>query len=413
MQTLRDSLNLQFESVWPYFALMGIFLLTASMILRWLPFFRKTLASEINKQNHASQLDGLRGLLALAVFFTHAQSFQGLWRSGVWNLPNSNFYSQLGVAAVALFFMITGYLFWTRAQKRAEPSWAVFFQHRVQRILPTYLLVLLLLLAFVSVATEFHWKGSTVSFVRAVSSFLTFGLISGSSLNGLESTPLIYATDVFWTLRIEWTFYLSFPLLAWFARSTWRQVWLAWASFCVYFFLPEFTIDLERLWGHRVYGLGSMIAFNFWLFSYFSFGMLAAYLKRHYQLESIASSSPASITALAISACVLFLKAPLAGPVEGMLLAVPFLITILGNTYFGLLRRQPLMLLGQISYSTYVLHCLVLYCGYLLLRRSVPLEMLTPYQFWLFTGVDGIVVVCISALSYRFVEFPFMRKHLR
>ena len=60
----------------------------------------------------SSPIDGLRGVLALSVVFYHGYLTERLISGGVWRIPTSRFFAHLGPSAVAVFFMITGYLFW-------------------------------------------------------------------------------------------------------------------------------------------------------------------------------------------------------------------------------------------------------------------------------------------------------------
>jgi len=57
-------------------------------------------------------LDGLRGLLAISVFIHHINVWYGYLQSGNWMEPNSNLFNQLGQSSVALFFMISSFLFY-------------------------------------------------------------------------------------------------------------------------------------------------------------------------------------------------------------------------------------------------------------------------------------------------------------
>jgi tRNA A-37 threonylcarbamoyl transferase component Bud32 len=72
-------------------------------------------------------IDGLRGYLAFGVFVHHSIITWIFLRTGVIDFPPSNFYSMLGQGSVALFFMITGFLFWSRllAQGRNH-DWLAF-----------------------------------------------------------------------------------------------------------------------------------------------------------------------------------------------------------------------------------------------------------------------------------------------
>src|SRR5262245_31692713 len=97
----------------PYFLLMPVLILVAHMLARWVPFYRTQLAA--TQAGRYETLDGLRGLLATGVFFCHSVVFYHYLGRDAWERPASPFYAALGEFAVALFFMITGFLFWSRA----------------------------------------------------------------------------------------------------------------------------------------------------------------------------------------------------------------------------------------------------------------------------------------------------------
>lgn len=81
-----------------YFVVSTILLSLASS-----PFFRAADASWHVQTNRASTIDGLRGFLALAVFFHHATIYHRFLTDGVWAVPPSAFYTELGQAAVVVF----------------------------------------------------------------------------------------------------------------------------------------------------------------------------------------------------------------------------------------------------------------------------------------------------------------------
>jgi len=61
------------------------------------------------RQNRFSNLDGIRGFLALAVFFHHF-TVTYYWKvNGVWAAPDNIILRNLGKFGVAIFFMITGF----------------------------------------------------------------------------------------------------------------------------------------------------------------------------------------------------------------------------------------------------------------------------------------------------------------
>src|SRR6476661_365493 len=62
-------------------------------------------------------IDGLRGYLALSVLVYHAIVWMQLTRlGGSWSPPQLALFEQLGAGSVALFFMVTGLLFYPRVK---------------------------------------------------------------------------------------------------------------------------------------------------------------------------------------------------------------------------------------------------------------------------------------------------------
>ena len=62
-------------------------------------------------ENRISNIDGLRGYLALGVFFHHFIITYYWQNTGIWQRSPENFYNNLAELSVSMFFMITGYLF--------------------------------------------------------------------------------------------------------------------------------------------------------------------------------------------------------------------------------------------------------------------------------------------------------------
>ncbi|WP_213805588.1 acyltransferase [Granulicella sp. dw_53] len=398
--------SLQYTSILPYFILMALFYFEASIILRTVPFYKRALAQDLADRNHFAQLDGLRGLLAISVFFTHSETFHQMWVTGSWDLPPSKFYSQLAVGPVSMFFLITGYLFWSKAQKGTKEGLVVFFQHRLRRLFPAYLFAVLLVCIVIAFLSNFHRTVSIFSLIRGSIGLLSFNMIPGPALNNLENTSLIYA-GVFWSLRVEWMFYIAYPLLALFARTWRRQLLLVLITFGLYILLPIVRGHMHGQ--HGTLGLGTIQYFIFFLVAFFSFGMVAAFIKKNYRLESLANSMPATLLGIAVIVALFLFVPPTLDWVEGAVLVFPFLLVVYGNSFFGLLLTRPLILLGQVSYSTYVLHGVVLYTINHLLARTINMATISPLGFWLVTALIGTAVVCLSALSYRFFEAPFMK----
>ena len=88
-----------------------------------------------------------------------------------------------------------------------------------------------------------------------------------------------------------------------------------------------------------------------------------------------------------------------------------FYLVASGNSFFGLLTFRPMMLLGRISYSIYLLHGIVLLFAYRLLDSSKLMSWeVFSLQYWSAVGVLCVLIVSLAALSYRYLECPFENK---
>ena len=101
-------------------------------------------------------IDGLRGYLAFFVFLHHGTIWYFYLRTGMWEAPPSNLYNQFGQSSVALFFMITGFLFWTKLLEAPHKpiDWGRLFVSRVLRLMPLYLCAMLLVLLTVAILSN-------------------------------------------------------------------------------------------------------------------------------------------------------------------------------------------------------------------------------------------------------------------
>jgi len=200
-------------AIWPFFG--SIIFLLAVMRMR---IFSLADTAPSPHRNRVTTLDGLRGYLALGVYFHHALIYRNFLINGTWELPPSRFYIMLGQTGVALFFVITGYLFWVRIlAERGQPNWAQLYIGRIFRIGPLYLFVVLIMLAVVFVRTGPHLQVPGATLAAQLGEWMMLGVVAGKEVNGYGGTHIIIA-GVTWSLRFEWLFYFSLLLTAFAAR---------------------------------------------------------------------------------------------------------------------------------------------------------------------------------------------------
>jgi len=84
------------------------------------------------------------------------------------------------------------------------------------------------------------------------------------------------------------------------------------------------------------------------------------------------------------------------------------LIAYSGNSIFGILSLRASVLLGEISYSIYLLHGVVLY---FIFTYWSPTEIsnLTLSEYALFLPIVSLVVVAVSTITFLIIERPAIK----
>ncbi len=338
---------------------------------------------ELIGDQRATTLDGLRGYLALCVIVHHAAIHRQYWQTGQWKEPTSLVYSWLGPAPVALFFMLTGFLFWSKAIQghRAEP--VKLWVGRARRIVPMYLFAGLVTLSMFAVLQSGlgdpleDWANDLISVVSG-------GLV-GFPLwrHQVHSVPL--NAGVTWTLQYEWYFYLALPVLA--LRAT-----------------PKATVALAIVCA----GLAAtkteagIACFNF------SIGMLTAVIRSRGTVPAWVRGVPG----LLLCVCCVGLLGLGAGKQtvwSSMAMGVLFVIVACGQVFFGLLTSQAARWLGTISYSVYLLHGIVLYIVMRRVHTLTPIGSLSDTAYWCVVAGAGLLIVLCSAVTFSLIERPFIQ----
>jgi peptidoglycan/LPS O-acetylase OafA/YrhL len=373
-----------FNPLW-FFIVLALCLLLSRALHAGSAFFRARVAESDSGRFEA--IDGLRGICALGVFFTHAATSWFYYAEGRWTTAgaagDAHFYGMTGSVGVSLFFMITGLLFWRRALRAGAGLDArALYTSRIRRIVPMYLASVALVLLVVAALSGFRLHDSPVAFLKELRPWLSFGFMETGELNGVRDAHNINA--VYWTLAFEWMFYLSLPLLAHFAHG-WRFGLLC--ALVLYF------------------GIQAPVVLNFLA------GALTAVLLERRLLETklrirlnSAWLAPLPVAALAW----VFTLDSAYSPAATLLMFVFFVFVAHGNSIGGLLRTAAAKLLGTVSYSVYLVHCIVVFVTMRLVNAVSPLGDLSPLQYWTFATLAAFLAVGLSALTYRFVEHPFL-----
>jgi peptidoglycan/LPS O-acetylase OafA/YrhL len=149
-------------------------------------------------------LDGLRGLAVLLVVWYH------LWLVSGFVFPLAGpqqLFVESGFLGVDVFFFVSGFCIAypyarARANERALPTWQHFARRRALKIVPSYLV------ALVVFASVYAWKfASANDLIASLLAHLAFVHVWFPATFGSISGPL-------WTIGVEVQFYVLFALVA-------------------------------------------------------------------------------------------------------------------------------------------------------------------------------------------------------
>jgi len=131
---------------------LGVSLLLASSYIK-----NKRFVYITKREARFGSIDGIRGFLALMVFFHHFVITWSWKSTGEWVRPENPLFQNFGKVGVAIFFMITGFLFISRILDRSyKIYWLRFFESRLFRIYPLYIFLLLIVTVIVFTETGFQ-----------------------------------------------------------------------------------------------------------------------------------------------------------------------------------------------------------------------------------------------------------------
>lgn len=384
-----------------YFLIMACVLVLAHIIAKKSSFYNSLTSKKhdtfepeslVNAKlkNRHEMLDGLRGFLALGVLFQHAVTNFSYFSTDVWKITDIRFYRHAGGEAVILFFMITSFLYWSKAiAGKGYIDAKSVYKNRFKRLAPMYLFSAAIVTVSVLVQTNFHIS-SIFSFIKDICSWLTLGLITTTSVNGISIIPI--NAGIHWTLHYEWIFYLLLPFTAMVLRGGYYRL---------------FVIPLLLL----VFTAGD---WGYWVI--FLFGMVAAHIVHKWpRIGWIHDSGTAKnwwvslLPVLGLLIIYAIQYKPYSVPQYVVSLGI-LLIFIYGNSLFGIFKTKAALFLGTISYSMYLMHGIVLFAILHLADTIIPIKSLGALHFWSLILISALVTVLLSAITYKYVEHPFLTK---
>jgi exopolysaccharide production protein ExoZ len=290
--------------------------------------------------NRIHNLDYLRGLAAFGIMIYHYLS----WTIGIF--PADTFLGRLGLYGVSIFYVLSGLTLCHVYYDRMKPSvddLVLFFKKRVLRIFPLLWLVTITMILLL---------GKTPN---PINLFLNL-----SGLFGFVRWDIYYSPGV-WSIGNELVFYVFFPFsILFIKKSKPLMVLLSLAIFGLYLYFAFVKLDpnitLERQWKDYINPLNQVFLFlGGFLLGFFlqdvkidnsiivvmllaTFALFTWYPSAENPIDIVTGSSRLVFTICCFLICLCFYKL----------------------TYiFPKVIHQPLTLLGEASYSVYLLHPIV------------------------------------------------------
>ncbi len=394
-------------------------------------------------------LDGLRALAILLVIWCHLSTF-GFFYGLDMGPASIRYLADFGFAGVLLFFVLSGFLLflpYARAllDGRSWPSARKFYLRRALRILPLYYLAFVLLV-LLQAGFWLHPQNAGPLYLGALLLY---------DMRGDAFDAMVKLDAPFWTLTIEWQFYLLLPWLAlglakvagpragrsFFPRLAGGLSALAalglgirWLAAAMHYdwgqdqpgSAPGFAgLAMKLLYGVKgkyleVFALG-MAASILYILAVEQGGLSIRRRK--------ALGAWAAVIALAgLVGCVFWAAQArsipfvpygpwwIFVPPDGRFwqilgewaIGLSFALLLIGVLFGapslqGFFALAPLRFIGIISYSLYVWHFPIL----ALLSSSIPTFSSVPYLDFVALGVLSSLLIC--SCSYYLIERPFIR----
>lgn len=337
-------------------------------------------------------IDGLRGYAAFFVFLHHSAIWYFFLHSGVWSIPPSNLYAQFGQGSVVLFFMITGFLFSSKLiNAKLKPiNWVDLYTSRFLRLVPLYILSVCILFIIVFALSHFDLYSTPYHIISEIIQWLSFTIIGSPIINSIYYTKMIVAS-IYWSLPYEIFFYISLPILAIFisSRPSFKCITTSIVSLLIVFLLWHFPRRILLL--------------------PFAFGISTSFIVNNKYISSIIRGNIGSVIALGslFADIVLYHTAYTFGSI--FLLAIAFFIIAGGNTLFGIFSNRLSRMLGEISYSTYLLHGITLFITFKFIVGFTKAATFSPLEHWLTILCCTTFLIPFCSLTFYFIEAPAMR----
>lgn len=351
-------------------------------------------------------LDSMRGILASTVVLFHLPTDGWLWTLN---------YIQHGYLAVTFFFVLSGFVIGTTYGERLAKGFPLgrFLGLRLGRIYPLHLFMLLVIVAF-QLARVWFDIGVARDIPPFADRFATWLLPYNVVLLQKFAGELSW-NDPSWSIGVEWWTYMIFAVIV--MRIAWRRRLLVTAILMI---LPWLYLRLT----HNLAGPGWDETFNCTM--NFGLGLAVCDMRswpiwHHTDKIGRIAGTLLEVITLAIGLWMINVfggkLSPLIAPTFAYVIAV---FSLERGLISRVLITAPMLLLGELSYSIYMIHHFILdrmvdivwFYGeaWNLPIRATATGRALIVGNWVVCDLFSILVLAaaigFSVLSFRYVEKP-------
>ncbi len=354
-----------------------------------------------NSSEYLPQLTWLRGIAALFVLFSHINRTNEISYAGeTYQGFRLIHWLDLGSFGVALFFTLSGCTLYITSSKisfNTTTDWLHFLHKRFFRIWPVFALaVFVYIIAGLILHNHLSPYKETWIGYQFVETYGPKDIVNYLLMIFNFTGPAGLFNNAFWSIPVEFQYYLTLPILIILLNKFGPLSLFAMAAIGHLLYKADFdTID-------------STLVFR--LFFTFSLGVCAGYLCKNY---SFRIPSWLSLTLLFISIVFVyhfkignFSNYPM--PSEWIVygLISVFCVLITAMTVIKLPRKLAAILsfYGEISYSLYLFHNLVL--ALIAVTFVSNYDIIAPYKLLFITIATIFFSTAIAKISYRYIELP-------
>lgn len=299
---------------------------------------------------------------------------------------------------VSYFFILSGFVMIIAYHKKIKVNFKEYMRSRFARIYPVYLISLLLLLALFVISKQANYSEFILNLFMVQA--------------WLPEKALVFNIAA-WSIAVELLFYIVFPFLynRFYSKVKFQKLILPIVLFwLVSQLLYHFLLHQEQF-SNLFYNSVDIKYHPLFHLNEFLIGNLAGL----YFVQNSTKTKNYDGAIIGLIALILIaLKFPVGLNYHNGLLAILFIPLIillsLNSGYITrLFNKKAFVFLGEISFGLYILQFVIwMYISDYRLEKYLGLDRVDDFVFCFFLRL--IILIVISALSYRYIETPIRNK---